>query len=162
MRQVMLLVLIWIASAAAASASASEDWKGQEDPRTMGVGVLTGLGIIDNRAGFALLGSVAGKIVTNGFVPEITNSVWAEAELGSLFGTGSTLFTYGAHLRWDFEKNADWTLYALGGVGGNISEGRFPFFPRFGLGAFHSITDSVRLRGEVSHELIAFGFAFPL
>lgn len=145
---------------------AHEDFKGPDEPSELSLGALAGLGIIDNRAGFALLGTVSKKIVHHGFIADITNSVSIEAEVGPLFVTGATAFAFSAHLRWDFEKDEDWTFYGLGGIGGDISGAalgdRFELFPRFGAGAMWKIGQNFNLRGEISHEFMGVGIVFPL
>src|SRR4051812_17989063 len=103
------------------SAHAAEDWKGDPDPAQVHFGALLGLGVIDSNAGFAVLGTASKKIVQHGFSPDINNSVSIETQLGPLFVSGGTAFAYSAHLRWDFEKDLDWTFYALGGLAGHIT-----------------------------------------
>ena len=146
------------------SPMSSEDWKGPSDPAKFHLGVLTGMGVLDSKAGFALLGTASAKIVQRGFVPDINNSVSIETELGPLFVASSASFMYSAHLRWDFEKDELWTFYALGGFSGHITGSdlgsRFIFFPRFGVGTICRLHELFALRAEVSRELIAAGVIF--
>jgi hypothetical protein len=144
-----------------------EDWKGKVDPSDLSLGALAGMGILDSSAGFALLGTLSKKIDYDGWVPDIANSVSLEAEAGPLWVSGATAFQYSLHLRADFQRDADWTFYALGGLGGNVTPrvlgDRFILFPRFGIGAFYNVAGtSIAIRGEVSHELIAAGVHLPL
>jgi hypothetical protein len=154
---------------AAKAAGASPDWKGPSDNAEVHLGALAGLAILNFNTGFALLGTASKKIIKNGFVPEIANSVSLETELGPVFaGAGSTLFSYSLHLRWDFEMNEKWIFFALGGAAGYVAPttfaagNTFALFPRIGLGAFFRASDLIMIRGEVSHELIAAGVTIPL
>lgn len=144
----------------------AEDFKGKDEPSEFGLGALAGMGILDNHVGFALLGAASKKIVHRGFISDITNSVSIEVEMGPLFVSGGTAFQYSGHLRWDFEKDAQWTFYALGGLGGDITGAslgdRFELFPRFGIGAMWKIGQNFNLRAELSHEFIGLGIIFPL
>lgn len=147
-----------------AQADAGEDFKGQPSPQRYQFGGLTGLGILDSKAAFAIIGTVAVKMVEAGFVEDINDPVFAELQLGPLFVQGSTAWHYSTHLRWDFIKDSAWTLYGLGGFGGNITGAalgdRWTLFPRFGAGAFWTPRLGLTFRGEISHELTAIGVAF--
>jgi hypothetical protein len=161
-----LVCSVLFASSIARADIATADFKGKDDTSEFGVGALAGMGILDNHAGFALLPTLAKKIVNRGFVPDITNNVWIEVEAGPLFVSGGTAFTYSAHLRWNFDKDAQWTLYALGGLGGDVTGAslgdRFELYPRFALGAILRVAPNISLRGEISHEFIGLGILFPL
>jgi hypothetical protein len=149
-----------------AQARATEDWKGTPDKAEFSAGMLTGLGVLDGSAGFALLATGSKKLVPQGFANDITNSVSLETELGPLFVASSSCFMYGVHLRWDFKKDEEWTLYGLGGLAGFITGSslgnKFELFPRFGAGAMWKASEVVGFRMELSHELIAVGANFPL
>jgi hypothetical protein len=144
----------------------AEDFKGKDEPSEFGVGAMPGMGILDNHVGFSLLGTASKKIVRRGFVPDITNSVSIEVEMGPLFVSGGTAFQYSGHLRWDFVKDSVWTLYAIGGLGGFVTGAslgdRFELFPRFGAGAILKVAQNFGLRGEFSHEFVGVGILFPL
>ncbi len=145
---------------------AEEDWKGKADTHDFSAGFLTGLGIVDSKAGVSVLGTVSRKIVEPGFAPDINNGVSIELEAGPLFTSGSSTFFYSAHLRWDFRKSEDFVLYALGGLAGFTSSSAlgnpFEFFPRFGVGTLWKVHDLFSIRAEASHELVAAGLNFPL
>ena len=147
-------------------ARAAEDFKGKEDPSEFDLGAMGGMGILDNHVGFELLGTASKKIVHHGFVNDINNSVSIEVELGPLFVSGGTAFAYSAHLRWDFVKDTEWTFYALGGLGGDITGAslgdRVELYPRFGVGAMWKIGQNFNFRGEISHEFVGLGVVFPL
>lgn len=182
MRIFIVLVLSFICVAVAHQAVAAEkpvtstsiepgtetapDWKGNPDNTEFGLGVLTGAGILDNHVGWALLGTASKKIVHRGFVPDINDSVSIEIEMGPLLISGSAAFQYSGHLRWDFEKDTWWTLYALGGLGGAVTGAslgdRFELYPRFALGAMWKIGQNFSMRGELSHEFIGVGIVFPM
>lgn len=145
-------------------ARAAEDFKGEPPATEVTFGALGGLGIINSRAGFSLLGTAAKKIVNKGFAPDINNQVFIEVQAGPMFLSGGPAFVYSAHLRWDFPKDEQWTLYALGGLGGYATGAdlgsQWLLFPRFGVGAMMYLNDNLSLRAEVSHELIATGVSF--
>ncbi len=147
------------------SRAASDDWKGGRDSSQLHVSALTGLGVIDSSAGFTLIGGLSKKIIEHGFLPDIADSVSMEGQLGPVFVSGGPAWFYSAHLRWDFQKDSAWTLYALGGVAGNVwtisNATRIEFFPRFGIGAIWELTPIVRFRAEISHELLGVGVVFP-
>ena len=146
------------------ASGAVEDFKGKPRDIEFTVGGLAGLGIIDSTAGFALLGTAAKKIINHGFVADINNQVFLETALGPVFAAGTTTFFYSLHLRWDFEKDQEWTFFALGGLGGDVTGDKlgnhWELFPRFGVGALWHMNPTLTLRGEISHELIALGVSF--
>lgn len=150
-----------------ASPVSTEDWKGKSPTNELEVGGLTGLGIFGNQAGYSVLGTIAKPITRRGFVSDVNDSVSIEGAAGAIFVAGTGAFMYGAHLRWDFQKDSTWTFYALGGVGGfiapsSISTTQFLLFPRFGAGVLAHVWDNFAIRGEISHELIGVGVVFPL
>ncbi len=160
-RLVPALLLALSLSAPAAFAEA-EAWKGEPDNHDVSIGALTGLGIRDGEAGFTLLGTLGFKVVRKGFVPDINNSVSGELQFGPARAYGRTYMNYSAHLRWDFQKDANFILYALGGVGGYTGQGSFTMFPRVGLGIMYDMAKTFLWRAEISHELIGVGVVFPL
>jgi hypothetical protein len=143
-----------------------EDWKGAPDPSGASFGGLAGLGVVDSSGGFAVLGTASTKIAKDGWLADVNESVSAEGAAGAVFFSGSSVFAYSLHLRWDFKKDETWTFYALGGVGGNIQGSdlgsHFELFPRFGVGTFYDAGLPFLIRGELSHELIAVGVNFPI
>ena len=161
---ISVIVAFLLTQSSFAAPVSVEEWKGKSDPAAFHLGVLAGMGVIDSQAGFAVLGTASHKILSRGFVPEINDSVSIETELGPLFVSSTTVFMYSLHLRWDFQKDDLWTIYALGGFSGDITGSdlgsRFILFPRFGLGALCQVHPLVAIRGELSRELIAAGVAF--
>lgn len=147
-------------------ATASEDWKGKPPEHEITLGGLAGLGFIDAGIGVMFSANAAKKIINKGFVPDINDQVFVEAEWGPLLVKSETAFQYSLHLRWDFNKDEQWTFFAIGGVGGTITGSGLgsaaPIFLRFGLGAFWHINSLVSLRAQGSHESIAAGFSFAL
>ncbi len=154
--------------------AAEKAFKGQPPPYQFNLGGLAGLGVVDSRPGFSLMGTAAVKIMNHGFAEDINNQVFLEAAFGPLFVSGGTAFQYSFHLRWDFVKDEDWTFYGLGGLGGVITGSSYSpiplgptkassmFYPRFGIGAMWGLFDIASLRVELSHELIALGIVFML
>jgi len=148
-------------SIATGSVAQAEDWKGAPEESVLSIGGLAGVGLSGQSSAFTVLGTASKKIVNHGFVPDITNSVSVEGIFGPAFWSGGTALAYGLHLRWDFEKDKNWTLYAVGGLGGNALSGRGELFPRFGVGAFYKMSGPLNARFELSHELIAVGVNVP-
>lgn len=144
----------------------AEDWKGSPSEKEFSFGLQGGLGIWDGAPGVGVAGSVGKKILNQGFVPEINNQVFVETQFGPLYVKSHFTFMYGIHLRWDFQKDERWALFALGGLGGNITTAalgsRWDFYPRFGIGAFLNIDQRFRIRFEVSHEFTSVGAVFLL
>jgi hypothetical protein len=151
---------------AAHSAHAQESWKGEPDVSEWNFGLLTGLGLIDPSAGFGLIGNVAKKIAHEGFIPDINDQAFIEVGMGPVWAGGGTAFSYSAHLRWDFGLNPDWTIYALGGLGGNVrgkNQGSgWIMYPRFGAGVMLHFAGAVAARAEVSHEYTMVGLVFSM
>jgi hypothetical protein len=151
---------------AAAASGGGADWKGPDERAEFHFGGLAGMGTIDSQAGVVVLGTASKKIIHHGFVPDIANSVSVEIQAGALFVYSTTVFAYSAHLRWDFQKDERWTLYAIGGLAGDVTGAglgsRFILLPRLGLGAFLKLNELVYLRGELSREVIGLGVAVPL
>lgn len=143
--------------------ASGEDYKSVHPANRFTFGGSTGFGLVDTRGGFTLIGNLGAKIVPDGFIPDIVNPVFIEVEFGPNFVSGATFWMYSTHLRWDFVKDAKWTLFALGGFGGNFGSGlysRVALHPRFGVGAFYAL-DAFDLRFEFSHELITAGVSVP-
>jgi hypothetical protein len=144
------------------STESGVDWKGRPDPNQFDFGIVAGLGLVDGSAGFVLAPSISTKILKHGFIEgELNDSVSIEGQGGPVFLTGTTAFMFSAHLRWDFQRNQDWTLFGLGGVGGAAYSGHFEMYPRFGVGAFWNFGQNFGFRFEISHEQIAVGMNFP-
>jgi len=153
---------------------AEKAFKGESPTYQFTVGGLTGVGVVDSRMGYSLLGTAAVKVINRGFADDLNNQVFLEAAFGPLFVAGTTAFQYSFHLRWDFVKDEDWTFYALGGLGGVITGSTYSpvaagptkassmFYPRFGIGAMWGLFEVASLRAELSHELIALGVVFLL
>ncbi len=167
------LIQVWAAWAlnvfafAPHSAMAAEDWKGKPDSDSLSVGGLIGMGIVDYSPGFGILGTVSKKIIQQGFISDINNSFWIEAMIGPVFGTSNSVWAYSTHFRWNFVKDDHWTLFAIGGVGGNVISrtnlpSLFRLTPRFGVGALYKLQEKVSLRGELSHDFIVVGALFSV
>ena len=150
------------------SALAASDFKGEPPSTQLTWGGMAGLAQIHSEAGLAVIGSVAKKLFDKGFVPDINNQVFIELQGGPLFVNDVTLFGYSAHLRWDFVKDSRWTLYGLGGLGGNVgkfapgAQSEFVLHPRFGAGAFLQVAPFIALRGELSAEWTTVGVSISL
>lgn len=141
-----------------------EDFKkGALSESEWSLSALTGLGIVNSTYGFATIGALAKKILHHGFAPEINNQVFVEIEAGPVFGIDGTPVFFSGHLRWDFQKDEQWRLFALGGLAGHVgSLGNDGLFPRFGLGAMMELDQGFSLRGEISHELLVAGLSFGI
>jgi len=147
------------------SGLSAEDYKTYRPSDSVRLGVSGGMGLINTTPGLLILPSISTVIAREGWIPEIVNPVSIEGQLGPMFAKGQTLWMYSAHLRWDFVKDELWTLFALGGVGGNFYDNTkfgsdFAFHPRFGVGAFYDM-GAFLYRAELSPEAITFGLASP-
>ena len=144
----------------------AENWHGKPYDNLFDVGGMTGMGILDGRVGYEVRGSVAVKVAHHGFFPDINNQLFLELQPGILFISGSTAFTYSLHLRWDFNMNEDWSFYAVGGFGGDITGhtlgDRVELYPRLGIGARWNVYANFGFRFEFSHEFTGIGVAVPL
>ncbi|MGE4233288.1 MAG: hypothetical protein AB7F43_08170 [Bacteriovoracia bacterium] len=161
-----LPVLIALLTVALTRFSLAEDWKGEASSKQLSMSAMAGVGVVDGMAGPGLVATFAKKIVHKGFAPEINNQVHLEGAFGPTFIRGETPLLYSAHLRWDFQKDLNWTLYAVGGLGGVILPsamgGGVELFPRFGIGIYLYLRDEISLRAELSHEFSGAGVSFHL
>ncbi len=152
------LLSFWASFAGTVGRAADLDWKGKPSASDLGVGAVTGLGIVNSSPGYVFLGTLSKKLLYSGFIPDINNPVSLEVLLGPVFLSNGASWLYSAHLRWDFVKDSIWTIFAVGGVGG----ASFSLTPRFGVGSFYRINESISLRGDISHDLIACGVHFSI
>lgn len=147
-----------------AKLESAEPWKGPSPSKTFHVGGIMGLGIYGAEAGFTVLPNISARIVERGFVPDLNDSVFVEMMVGPLWVLSSTVWVYSTHLRWDFYRDSVWSLFAIGGFGGTITGAslgsQFLFHPRFGIGAFLTLTDDFKIRFDVSHEIMGAGVSF--
>src|SRR3990167_4972055 len=117
----MTRTLFFLAALSLSSIAGAEDWKGPTNPNTFDFSALAGLGLYDSTAGFALVGAAAFKFQPEGFIDEISDEALIEAQAGPLFLSGGTAFIWSGHLRWDFNKDSDYSFYALGGIAGSAT-----------------------------------------
>ncbi len=138
-----------------------EPWKGPPAPRNFTLGVLTGMGIRDGSTGFSLMGNAGFKIAHEGFLPDVNDQAFIETEMGALWVSAGSAFTYSLHLRWDFERDATWTFFAMGGLGGTITGqalgSSWRLAPRFGAGAFWRLDPKFHVRFEIAADVIGTG-----
>jgi len=150
----------------ATSGNSDADWKTPGLPPLYNFGAMSGLGVIDSYGGVTFLGTASLTVLDRGFIPDISNSVATEIEAGPMITSGHGAFWYSLHMRWDFQKDNDWTFYALAGLAGNGTPsslgGHFEIWPRFGAGAIYKLTSFVSIRGEISHEFTGIGISVPL
>jgi hypothetical protein len=145
-----------------------ELWKGKPPEGEVSFGLGAGLAPLGSSGGFVSILHLGKKIVHTGFVPDINNQVWIEAAGGFHYGFNSTWWSglFSAHLRWDFIINPEWTLMAMGGVGGWFNNvGGFTtvvVHPRIAAGAVYYFTPQVGLRIDVSHEWTTLGLQVRL
>jgi len=147
-----------------------EDWKGLLSTHEWSFAAMPGLGVINSTGGFTLQGALAKRILEQGFAPEINNQVFIEVQAGPFFSSPGSAFLFSTHLRWDFTLNSDWSFYALGGLGGNVTSASFgnqwQLLPRFGTGSVLNLERQTRLpigiRAELSREFIVVGVQFRI
>ena len=151
---------------AKADAKVEEDFKGKSSEKEITLGVTQGMGLMDASVGYGVLFNAGKKLVHRGWVGDLNDQIFIEVEMGPLFIASTTIFAYSAHLRWDFQKDQDWTLFAFGGLGGDITGAsmgnRWELFPRFGVGAFYALNSQLSLRGELSHEFVTLGVSYGI
>ncbi len=144
----------------------TEFWKGKAPDRTATLGAMMGLGIYDGSAGFQVSPNAAFKVAHEGWIEDINEQLLLELQMGPLFVKSSSVFTYSIHLRWDFERDANWTFYPIGGLGGSISSSalgsQWRLAPRFGLGAFWRFHPKFHARFEVTHDFLGAGVSVEL
>lgn len=145
----------------AAAKIEGEQWKGTPPTTDITVGFLGGMAIRGSSVGGVLTGNIAKKIIDHGFATDMNNQVFIEMQAGPEFISGRTLLGISTHLRWDFHKNVDFSLYGLGGLAGLFGTGVTEFAPRFGAGAFWHL-EYFAIRGEISHNWIMVGASLPL
>lgn len=161
----LILATLLASPSHAQTETTGEDFKGAPPTIEVDFGALAGLAWFGGEGGFAMIGTIAKKIVNRGFAPDINNQVFIEAQAGPVLMSGANPFFFSTHLRWDFIRNDVWTPYALGGISGFFGGGRspdWPVKPRFGAGTFWNLSPAVTLRGEVSAELLVAGLSFAL
>jgi len=160
MKTIFLAMLLVTATSFGAPTKAHEDWKGDSPDTQFNLGFGGGLAFNGpSSVGGILLGSAATKISPRGFVPDINNQVFLEVQAGPEFFRTLTVFTGSLHLRWDFHRNEDLSLFAVGGLGTRLASGLTQFYPRLGLGMFYRF-DVVDLRLEISQNWFVIGASF--
>ncbi|MCX7978684.1 MAG: hypothetical protein N2578_06730 [Bdellovibrionaceae bacterium] len=131
--------------------------------KEFGLSVMTGLGLLSDSAGLPLIGTLSKKILHEGFVPDVSDQAHLEGAFGPMWIKGGAVWSWSVHLRWDFRKDEKWMPFAIGGMGGNFVPEKLgkrqEFFPKFGVGAFYTLGENLKLRGEVSHTWIGIGVA---
>jgi len=159
------LILALCAFCFSKPALAGEPWKGHTEVRPVEVGMLFGGAIFGTELNWSALSTVAYLIEDRAFVPDLDNRIWVELEIGPTFfstrNSNQTGLQYSTHLRWDFNYNETWTLYALGGISGfglpKALGSSFTLHPRFGVGAEYQTKAALLFRGEVSAEFLGVG-----
>ena len=146
------------------TAPAAPVWQGSAPADNFQVGFLLGPALIEPSYGLGIVGTAAKRIIKDGWLADVSDAVYLEGAMGPVFVKSQHPLVYSIHLRWEFQFNEQWSLYALGGVGGEVSGpelgNRSLLFLRTGLGAFYGLQDNMKLRLEVSHEWIGVGLAF--
>jgi hypothetical protein len=150
----------------ALSAYFQEDWIGDPAMYEWSGGLLSGLGEHDGAIGWSSRASLGWLIKYDGLIPEINDQLVGEIGLGPLVFEDGVGLSYTLHVRWDFHKDANWTFYSLGGLGGRITPealgNAWRLYPRLGVGAFFKLTSDWWIRAELSHDFLAVGATFQL
>ena len=143
-----------------------ENWKGKLSDRDWEVGGIAGLALIEPNYGIALQAQISKRLFSEGWVEDITNPVAIEISFGPAFVKGHAPFTLATQLRWDFERDQEWTFFAVGGLGAQFTGAelgdRSLVHLRFGVGAFKQLDERLRLRMEASHEVLGVGVTYAL
>lgn len=148
--------------------NAQEPWKGYSVVPPFEFGVLTGANLYGSDLNWSVLGTLAYQIAQEGWVDDVNERVWIEAQLGPAFfsngANSQTGLQYSTHLRWDFTYNEYWTFYGLGGLGGFVLPSylgsSLTVHPRFGVGVEYQTKTALMFRGEFSQNFMGVGVAF--
>jgi hypothetical protein len=148
----------------AKDSGSTEPWKGPSPEEDFSVGAMAGVGFLNSDPGFTLLGTAAVKILDRGFVGDINDQVFLEVAFGPLIQSTGTDLAYSLHLRWDFHRDDEFALYAIGGLGGvfvtEAIRGDTVIYPRFGIGLLYDVALNVSIRAELSREWMTAGVIF--
>lgn len=155
----LIFTLALITSSAFAK-GAVEPWKGQPPLHEFTVGVGGGLALNGPDLGGVIVASVAKKLLHNGFLDDINDQVFLEIQGGPEFVSGVTAFGVSTHLRWDFNRNDDLTLFGIGGFWGLFGTNITHFSPRFGAGLLWHL-EYFAIRTELSHNWVLLGAQMP-
>lgn len=166
----LLSALTLVLAFGAFGATATENWKGKPPPGQWMLGGTLGPAIYGSDVRMSFLGSAAVLIKEQGLLDDVNDQLWFEGQAGMIFLPGSNPLRFNAHLRWDFHKDLDVTLFATGGVGmilsgvgvdklGITRSYDFLINPRFGLGMFWHIFSPLSMRLELTHDYLGAGLA---
>lgn len=148
------------APAATLPTGSGGDWKGPSPLTEFSAGFLGGLTLNGSSAGGVILGHVAKKIMHRGLVgDDINDQVFLEVQVGPEFVSGITALGVSTHLRWDFNRDDDFALFAIGGLGAHFGTGFNQVHPRFGVGALWYF-EWFGVRAEMSERWILAGAHF--
>ena len=139
----------------------AESWKTYSESSSVLISSLAGLGFVGSRAGPSFLFNGSYQFLPEGLIPGIADAFSLETGLGFCLPVHPPAF-YALHLRWDFEKDGDWTFYAVGGMGGAPSASVLSFAPHFGVGGFWKGLKIPQVRFEFSSRMLGAGVGFPL
>ena len=154
------LVVVAVLVSASAFGKTAEMWKGESPATEFTVGGGAGASFNGTRSlGGIFLLNAAKKIVDRGFVPDINDQVFLEAQGGmELYSFGNN-FTGSLALRWDFHKDDDLSLFATGGLGTRLGSSLTQFFPHLSLGVIWHL-DVIDIRTELSQNWLVAGISF--
>ena len=148
-------------------APASPTWKGPLPSTVFQLGVSAGMGFVVDDVGGTLQGRASFRIVEEGFIPDVSDQVFLEGLFGYMRIPNFNSLQYGVHLRWDFHATPDWTVFAIGGLGGSIvlynaRNTLWILRPRFGIGVFYHLIRNARLRADLASDFITLGVDFAI
>lgn len=142
----------------------TEKWKADRDPDGYQLSALAGIGRVGTKTGFALMGGGAFNLVREGWLDDVSDSIYLEFQVGPYVYSGNSQLMTSAHLKWDFRFDEAWTFYGIGGLGATYTDEQFEkgldIYPRVGLGAMRHLSEDVSIRAEVSHELMGLGMSY--
>lgn len=143
-----------------------EAWKGEPSASNVQLSLQGGVDGYRTNNGFAFLGGAAFKAIPNGLLDDVNEVGFFEVQLGHTFLDGGDPWPYSVHFRWDFQRNIDWTFYALGGLGGHFGDvhafdADWAVHPRFGIGTLWSpFVENMSIRAEVAADRATAGVQF--
>ncbi len=129
-----------------------------------------GLGYWNN---ISIHGRYSYRILDQGFLPDINNSISLEGGLGSTYygniaaGTNVVGLTFVAVARWDLQYDPTWIFFGNVGlsytavINASTSDVRGGgFFPALGIGAMYNMQPEWALRADFSYQFLGAGIVY--
>ena len=145
-------------------------FKGLPFPQRQNISAGLGVDYFDS---FGIQTRYAYRIIDDGFIDDVNDSFYIEGGLGlTMYGSVNsnpsvTGFNVLASVRWDFQYNPEWTMFADLGFGINsvskVKNGDVPgggFFPAIGVGTIYSMNETTGIRFDLSYQFLGLGIFY--